>query len=544
MADASAHTQQPEQYTSDSVRRLVNLADGMLTGDASADEVESVLDRLTESLDELSDAEREQIEELTRLLKVDPSRQADAEKLAQPAEFAVTTAEDRMSMSLSIRPAMGGGASVTVKQVLKWLKQRKISKGVDREAIEQAVAEAAEGRKVESVVIVRGAPPTEGTGERVVLYGRPSTDDELVEVDLPADGAVSDTHMCLEGDVILKKVSATPGEPGYTATGHPLEPPQPPTVSITSGPNVQTNGDRCVATVGGLVIYEGGRIEVRRMLVIDKDITANQKAVHFDGDVQVRAAVRSGATLTATGNITVDGSVEAATIESTGGNVDLRHGVTGGHEGLIKAAGSISARFAENVTLMAGDDIVVDIGALHSRLTAGGAIRLVRGRGQMIGGSALAGDLIELKQGGSSSGVRTELCVGLGRKAMEAMAGIDTQIARLQVKGEEAEELAEKIRRTVGDPTHLQPAELKTYTSLRQVQLVCGVKMRELRAKRDEVLAEAAEQSGGRIDVAVSLMPQVVVHIGDAEMVVDQPQHRCRLVYNPDRQTIDVQGLR
>ncbi|MBS3821822.1 MAG: hypothetical protein KGY81_08690, partial [Phycisphaerae bacterium] len=108
MAKQSTDSPQNKPYTSRSTERLVSLAEGLLDGDAELGEVEQVLDRIGASLDDLSDAERQQIEELTHLLRTDPARQADAEKLASPAEFNLTTASDRMAMSLSIRPAMGG----------------------------------------------------------------------------------------------------------------------------------------------------------------------------------------------------------------------------------------------------------------------------------------------------------------------------------------------------------------------------------------------------------------------------------------------------
>jgi hypothetical protein len=39
-------------------------------------------------------------------------------------------------------------------------------------------------------------------------------------------------------------------------------------------------------------------------------------------------------------------------------------------------------------------------------------------------------------------------------------------------------------------------------------------------------------------------MPQVVVHIGDAQRVVDKSQHRCRMTYDPAKQDLVVQSLR
>ena len=294
------------------------------------------------------------------------------------------------------------------------------------------------------------------------------------------------------------------GTQGYTALGEPIRPPLPTPRTINHGPNVEPQGNDFLAKCFGVVLFENDRIDVRRMLVIDYEVTGKCPPIEFDGDVHVRSLVRSGACITATGDITVDGSVEAAHIESTTGDIRLRHGVAGQHRGMIRAAGSISARFTENATLIAGQDILLDIGSLHSRLLAGRSIHLIRGRGQVIGGSIMAAELIEVKQAGSTSGVTTELSVGLSKPIMERRGTLDEQLTRLNAKREEATGIADKIKRTVGDPLNLKAEELKAYTSLRQVQLVCDVKIRTLSEQRNMGLAEGAEQTNGRIDIRMT----------------------------------------
>jgi len=535
------------KFTSSAVRRLVDQASASLSVDKDLQDLDAVLADLTAKADELSPEQQAQVNELSRLLAADPEAATTAGALKQDAAFELTATEDKMQLLLSIRPALAGGRDVAVDDIVAAIKQRQIERGVSMDAIRRAVAEAADGVRVDPCVIVSGEPSTEGEPEHVELFARTAIREPLERIDLATvlqPEGKPPTLICCEGDVVLKRIAPKPGRPGFNALGQAIEPPKPATLTITSGPNVAFENDEYRALVSGVLLFDGGRIEVRRMLVVDQDVKANRDAIDFDGDVHIRAAVRSGAEVRATGNIVIDGNVEAATIESTGGDVELNHGVTGQHEAMIRAEGDVTARFAENVTIFAGRDITIGMGVLHSRLIAGKAVHLTRGRGQMVGGSAMAGELIEIKQVGSTSGVATELCVGLSRAVMEKLGQLDEQNARLKAKREEARELADQMQRTVGDPLKLQPAELKAYTELRRVQLVCDVKIKTLEDKREQVMAESARQTGGRVDVQVTLMPKVRVRIGDAELLNKEQHPRCRLVYKQADQSIDVVPLR
>ncbi len=535
-------TQPSRDYTSESTRRLVTLAEGVLGADRELSNVQDVLDQLESLGDSLSEDQQAQINELAELLVDDPEAGAAAKSLSQDGRFACAPSDDKMELRLAVHPPLGRGEPVAFDDVVNWLKQQRITRGLEINAVRMAVSKAADGQTAQDVVIVRGRKPQPGTPERVQLFARRGTDRELEPITdhRPADGGL---RTCREGDVILQRHPATAGTPGYDALGQTLKPQRGQSYALSVGPNVEARDEQCIAKVGGVVQFDGHHLEVRRMLLLDQDLTAKAQ-IDFDGDIQIRAAVRSGAHVEATGDILVDGPVEAAHIESTSGDIKLKHGVAGQHEALIRAHGSITTRFAENATLFAGDDILVDIGALHSRLVAGRAIHMSRGRGQVIGGSAMAAELIELKQAGSTSGVATELSVGLSRQTMEAVGAIDEQIARLGLKQEQARQLADKIKRTVGDPKSLQESERKAYTSLRQVQLVCDVKIRTLTDQRDEVLADAARKAAGRIDVHTSIHPRVTIRIGDAELEFAEPRHRCRVVYNDKQQNLDVLPLR
>ena len=533
-------------FTSASTQRLVQLAESVLSDESDLAQIEGVLDQLSRAAGDLTDSQREQLDELSQLLRDDPANAPAAEALKQDGSFTLTASEDQMTLYLTVHPPVAGGRAVGAEAIAAELKRRRIRRGVDSRAIVMAAKQAEAGAKARAIAIVRGREAEPGRPAAIELYARPSAEEDLELAD-PADAAASGRSslwLCHQGDVILRRRPPTSGRNDFAATGKLLKPPRLAPAHVAAGQNVEARGDDFVAQVSGVVAFDNQRIEVRRMLVVSEDVTGRGKTIDFDGDVHVRAAVRCGAKVIATGNISVDGPVEAAHIESTGGDVTLAHGVAGQNEGMIRAAGRIRARFAENATLSAGDGIVIAIGSLHSRLIAGRAIHISRGRGQMVGGSAMAADLIEVKQAGSPGGVHTELCVGLSWGMMEKLAHLDAEAARLRTRRDEAVELAEKIKRAVGDPMKLQPRERSAYASLRQVHLVCDVKLRALAEQREHELAEAARQTAGHVDVLSSLMPRVVVRIGDATYEAQDTRRACRIVYNVQEEALGLRPLR
>ena len=315
----------------------------------------------------------------------------------------------------------------------------------------------------------------------------------------------------------MQYVPPQPGEPGYTAMGEPLAPPEPNDLNPVAGKHVQRQGNQFIADVTGVALFEGESCEARKALILHKDVTKQSDPIDFDGDVQVKGAVRTGAKMRATGNITVEGNVEAAEIESTEGDVILRSGVAGRNIAIIRAARDVFARFTESTNVLAGRDITLQVGSLHSRLIAHRAVLAVQGKGHLGGGIVMAGEKVRVKQLGARGGVDTHVTVGLSEQTMKGLSENDKLAARARERREHCAELVGQIERAVGDPRKLSKKELQTYTKLRQLQVVCDVQLRKLAQRRRQLLAEGHRNFGGRIEVLVSAMSNVEIHIGEGE---------------------------
>ncbi len=518
-------------YTSSSTRRLAREAEDLLALSDDAATLERTIEELGDSVEHLTDEERAQVEELGRLVNAGGCDPDVLASLRRDGEFHTQLSDDRMFMTLSVTSPIAGGRAVTAEQVIECLSHCGVIDGVDLKRIREAVATASSGQTVEDVVVVRGRPPEMGDPPHLAAFARASMESEPQRVDLMDLGTRSRVpRMVLEGDVVVKVVPASPGRPGHDAMGRTIDPPEPEDLHLNVGQNITAADNRYLAAVSGVLVWEGDHLDIRRTLVIGEDVNRQYGEVSFDGDVMIHAAVRSGAKVKATGEIVIDGTVEDAQVESTEANVTLRHGVTGRHRGLIRAAGDITARFVENATIQAGGNVVIEVGAMHSHVTAGGFVQLDRGRGQIVGGSVMSGQFVQAQQIGAPSGVFTEVCAGLSTEGMEALSELAARSHAVSRKHDDVAELAERMRRTVGDPAKLSESELKVYTRLRRVQFGCTVTLRRLGEQRERILEQATESGEGRIEVLRELMPNVLLRLGRAELMNQDFERRCRVM--------------
>lgn len=510
----------PEEYSSRLTRQIFSKAEQMFGHALEEDRLNSVLGEVVQDSQHLEETERHQLAEIAQLLSRSQGEEGVGGALDCAGDFELTPSDDEMFLLLRVRPAVAGGRPVQAEDVLEAIRQRQITYGVDGKAIRRAVDQAANGDEVSDMVVVSGRHPSGGVDARLERFARRSSDSPLERVsdrDLASDKPL----LCKQGDVVMRYIAPVPGEPGHTALGRTLDPPEPRDLEPVAGKNVQRHGDAFVADVTGVAIFEGLSAEARKAMVIHKDVTPQDEPIDFDGDVQVHGSVRSGVKVRATGNITVSGNVEAAEVESTEGDIVLRSGVAGRHIAVIRAGRDVTARFAESTSIVAERDITLQVGSLHSRLIAHRAIEAVQGKGHIGGGMVMAGEKVRVKQLGARGGVPTHVTVGLSGETMAQLSHNDKLAARARLRREHCAELTGQIERAVGDPLKLNPSELKIYTKLRQLQVVCDVQIRKLTEQRRQLLADSQRDCGGRVEVLVSTMPNVELQIGDARADAD-----------------------
>ncbi len=542
--DTSASTD-PVESSMSNTQIWASRASSFLAEAPELANIAGAAEELAIDFESLPTEERRKVRELSELMSRARCEAPVLAHLNGDGKFEITGSEDRMSLLLSVTPPLADGAPVDVNMIVERLGDNSNAGGVDMEALREATRAASAGQEIHDAVIARGRLPEAGRGESCVLFGRAAADQPLLETHASEQGSsLGMPWTCQAGDRILLRIPAEAGIDGYDAHGVILPAPAPPKLHIEAGQNVRVEGEFYFAEIDGVILNSYGyRIQVRPQLVISHDITGGDPPIDFPGELCIRGALRDGAVVAAKGDITIDGVVEGATITSRQGSITLHRGMVGRGRGVITAKEDVVAQFAENATVLAGNNITLHGGAMNCRLVAGLTVVLDGRKGRIIGGTTLAGERIVALQAGSPGGVQTELCVGLSTEAMKQVAEIDLDIAATRLRLEEAVELVGAIVRAVGRPEDLPAPRLELYAKLCQSELVCTQRIRQAGRRRQEVLERGAQDQNGSIDIQRKIFPGVTVRIGSAVHRHKEPGGGCRFGYDKHDGRVIVRPL-
>ena len=185
-----------------------------------------------------------------------------------------------------------------------------------------------------------------------------------------------------------------------------------------------------------------------------KDVDVRYGHVNFKGSVLITGDVHEGMEVKASGDVTVMGFVESASIEAQG-DVIVSKGVIGRlikeHElsTKIKATGQICAQFVQYSHLEALGNILVTKQLLHSNSTSGDTITVSdpQGRrGDLVGGIATAAKGIRAIAFGATAGTKTELfCAMHQGELKQELKELDDSIKGMVVAGLEIEARLRKL---------------------------------------------------------------------------------------------------
>ena len=240
------------------------------------------------------------------------------------------------------------------------------------------------------LVIAQGISPKPGVPSRIeyaFVLPKENVSFTATEGDARVDfrEGLLNSHV-VAGTVVARKIAGRPGTPGKSVTGQSVPPPDPPEPALVAGENVQlgAGGATAIATADGLATLDGDRVVVIATCTV-RAVNYASGNIHFDGPVIVRGDVEPGFSVSATGDIEVQGMVEGGRLLS-GGNVIVRGGVRNGAR--VEAVESVSVRFADSgAILRAGGDVQIVTNAVRSSIAAGRSVTV----GDTVSGADCAG---------------------------------------------------------------------------------------------------------------------------------------------------------
>lgn len=367
-------------------------------------------------------------------------------------EARVTIEANQMTAHLSISPPYGG-APVTLEKARSVIDQAGVVFGLDNEAVEWAIKTG----QASNVLVASGRQPVHGVDGRVeslvpVMKERRPQLDEHGMADYRNLGEVLVVHV---GEVLVRRIPATTGEPGETVLGQEI--PATPGKEVAFAPNLsgvapaESDPNILVAAISGQPVLVTNGVIVEPTYGADQ-VNLSTGNITFDGTVNVRGDVHAGMSIRATGDIYIAGTVEASSEEPTleaGGDIVVKGGVIGCVDtGEIKhdishihCKGSFTARFIQNTRVFAEDSIFIEDTAMQSNLIAANRIIVGNetsiGKGRLVGGSARAALLVKAKVIGSEAMMSTLVEAGFDPQMQEQLRNLVAEL------GEWAKKMAE-----------------------------------------------------------------------------------------------------
>ncbi|MCF7801459.1 MAG: FapA family protein [Candidatus Marinimicrobia bacterium] len=371
---------------------------------------------------------------------------------------------DKMEARLTI--SVTGDNFPTREAIQDLLQQAGVILGVDDQTLDTILKQ---GKPVENRIVARGKPAVSSTDTKIIWYvshhGNQASDiDANQRIDYKSR---EEFEFVKKGSELASLLPPENAAWGKTVTGEPASP-LPPNLDKILGENLEISPDglSLLATKDGYVLWRGERISVNDIFTFDGDVDFHTGNIRFNGSIQINGDVKSGFRVEATGDIHIKGSVDAATIYSSEGDIVITQGVLGKQRAKLLAEGSIYCGFIQDASVVARRDVTVQGYVINSQISAGGKVHLTGNPALIRGGEVFAEDGIEADEVGAERVIPTR--IGLTNAELrEATQEQDALRDQLELFRKEFNLIDKKIdflrllQQRVGNLTPAKQKELK-----------------------------------------------------------------------------------
>ena len=300
----------------------------------------------------------------------------------------------------------------SVEGIVELLASKGVTFGIDESKIKKMLEEKIYDTYVTVAV---GDKPIEG---RDGYYSYTFDTNPNKKPRLRKDGSVDYLNLNLfqtvnSGDLIARYFTKIEGKDGTNVKGEKIIVKKGKHLPPLRGKGFFTSED-CMeyyALCDGKVEAINGCINVTPTSTLPGNVDLNSGNLDVRGELDIMGNVISGMIVKASGNITIGGLVEGATIIA-GKNILIKGGVLGGGKAKIVAGGNIFAQFIENAIIESGDCVQAN-SVVNSIVTAYNDINIFGKTSSIIGGSLKANRMVRTRCIGSAGQITTRISVGI-----------------------------------------------------------------------------------------------------------------------------------
>lgn len=377
------------------------------------------------------------------------------------------------------------------------LVQQGITETIHTDQLHQFCQDLSQGNRPKEVLLAEGRRPAQGIDGSLELFdlqvGKALyQEDAHGIVDLKTVRVFDNV---LPGQQVARIHPPAEGEPGVTATGQPIpgQPGKALSLKIGKGLDLDPVSGLLVATLSGRLVHEGKKIEVSESYDVSGDVDYAIGNITFNGKVNISGDVLDGFSIQATGDITIGGSVGNCIIKSDG-DIVLGSMSSVGH-GLIRAGGSITARYINETIVEAQKDISIQNEIRNCLIKTRGALHV---NGVIVGGECIALQGIETNAVGGPSNIATILRVGEDFALADRLAFLQMRLHEVTRESNSILHLVGKMRERIDTEVEDEPVNiqrlLERYEGLKNTQEV-------IEGELEQYLGKVPENRNPKINV-------------------------------------------
>ena len=474
---------------------------------ANEDEARKELQKLRKTLETASQR---------RLKQIQPQKIEDlTEDPALPdldAMPVVHVSGDGLDAWVLILPPVGNGQDLNRAMLDRAFKERGVTFGLKWRLMENLPKE--QERYFRLYHAARGTPAVNGAdGQVTELFQRHLEKsfavDEHNRVDYTTLNNVQNVE---EGGVICRIALPEKGVPGKSVQGQEIPAKDGKAASIPKGRNTEVteDGTALIATIAGHVDFTGRAFQVKPLMELKGNVDFSVGNINYLGDVIIHGDICSGFTVRAVGSITVDGVVEACTVEA-GGDLILARGVQGDSKAVIRAQRSLYAKFLENCCVYVKETLQTDC-IINCDVYCDGKVDVHTGHMKIIGGTIRAAREVSAGTIGSRNEGRTDVFLG----------GFPCESYDFDVLTKEVNHLETELAQTERQPDN--PVKKNKMNKLKMQLLVSRKKLEQLRKEQTEQSDEELESFRMVCD---TVYPGTILTIGKVSHRFDRKLFPC-----------------
>lgn len=343
----------------------------------------------------------------------------------------ITISEDHMEAKMVLHPPKHGGNLLTEHQLREQIASVGISVGIIDVVIQNQIKNP---NFFVPYTIAKGYPPVPGKDGEIKIYFRSDNKPQLEEdehgrIDYKNIGVIQSVK---PGDLIAERIPPKKGEFGKTVNGTIIPYPEEKSVDWNLGPNVELKGEKLYAQIAGRPVLSASfEIKVDEVIQLEA-VDYSTGNIDFPGTIIVEEKIGDGFSLTTNGSIIIRNSVGKAFLKAKG-DIVLSGGFMGRGEGYIESEGNIYAKFVEQGKLTAQGSIFVEEAVMHSELSAKDFIRVLGGRGEVMGGTIIAGNSLTCAKLGAVVETKTKVAIGTPPELLDELNRMKKEIAEKEI---------------------------------------------------------------------------------------------------------------